>query len=70
MQEIGSKIREMRAELYDVVNEVCNQMRLLRNEIVELQHAIYSLDRKQKVTLPVEPKQPVNTKFSVQEVLK
>ena len=36
-------LREM---LYDVVSEVCNQMKELRNEIVELQHAIYFANKK------------------------
>lgn len=34
-------LREM---LYDVVSEACNQMKELRNELVELQHAIYTIN--------------------------
>lgn len=44
MSETQTKIGELRSELYDIVNEVCNQMRLLRNELVELQHAIHNLN--------------------------
>ena len=44
MAQIQSKIQELRDELYDVVNELCNQMKLLRNELLELQHAIHNLE--------------------------
>jgi hypothetical protein len=40
-QDHEKMLREM---LYDVVSEVCNQMKELRNELVELQHAIYSMN--------------------------
>jgi len=40
-QDHEKMLREM---LYDVVSEVCNQMKELRNELVELQHAIYTIN--------------------------
>ena len=40
-QDHEKMLREM---LYDVVSEVCNQMKELRNELVELQHAIHNLN--------------------------
>lgn len=38
MAQKQSEIQELRDELYDVVNELCNQMKMLRHELVELQH--------------------------------
>lgn len=42
MDEIRRLREAMQTELYDVVNELCQQMKMLRTELVELQHAIYS----------------------------
>ena len=44
MDETRDHEKMLREMLYDVVSEVCNQMKELRNELVELQHAIYSMN--------------------------
>ncbi len=44
MDENRDHEKMLREMLYDVVSEVCNQMKELRNELVELQHAIYSMN--------------------------
>ena len=35
---------DTRGMLYDVISELCAQLKELRNEIVELQHAIHNLN--------------------------
>ena len=44
MDETIDHEKMLREMLYDVVSEVCNQMKELRNELVELQHALHNLN--------------------------
>jgi CHAD domain-containing protein len=67
-QDHEKMLREM---LYDVVSEVCNQMKELRNELVELQHAIHSLNDLQIVrSKGTEGISAHAGKYYVQEILK
>lgn len=67
-QDHEKMLREM---LYDVVSEVCNQMKELRNELVELQHAIHSLNDLQIVRAKgTHGISAAAGKYYVQEILK
>ena len=71
MDENRDHEKMLREMLYDVVSEVCNQMKELRNELVELQHAIHSLNDLQIVRAKgTEGISAAAGKYYVQEILK
>ena len=67
MDEHRDHEKQLREMLYDVVSEVCNQMKELRNELVELQHALHTLNDNHVDRVKVRSTKTTADKLFIQE---